>query len=413
MAGKLLAEAGLQVTILEARERIGGRIHTVDNIEYGAEFVHGKLPLTLALLKEAGIKKRKIQGRYLQFNQGKWKEGSDFFANVDLIKQQLMLLQEDMSIADFLKKHFSKKKYAALRRSLTGYIEGYYAGDIEKCSARAFQEELESEDEDQYRPANGYGELMRYLLDCFVKAGGILHVSTVIKTIKWQRGSVEITGGDNQIFTAKKAIITVPLGIWTAKNDEIGAITYAPALPEKVIAAGQMGFGAVIKILLCFKEILTENKVINKQADTALNEMLFALTDEKIKTWWTQSPVKSPLLTGWISGPSAAELIDTDEATILQMALESLSNILQIEKPFLKEKLLWHKVQNWTADPFSRGGYSYSTLHTIQARKILSAPVEQTLFFAGEALYDGPKMGTVEAALESGRKVANQILNLK
>jgi monoamine oxidase len=76
----------------------------------------------------------------------------------------------------------------------------------------------------------------------------------------------------------------------------------------------------------------------------------------------------------------------------------------------LKGNLLSSKIFNWTMDPYTRGSYSYSTLHTGKARKVLMEPVDNTLFFAGEALYDGTEMGTVEAALTSGRDVAFKII---
>ena len=135
-----------------------------------------------------------------------------------------------------------------------------------------------------------------------------------------------------------------------------------------------------------------------------------AITDLPIPTWWTQLPEKSTLLTGWLSGPKAAALKDESDDAILLKALESVSAILNISSADLKEKLQWWKVFNWTNDPYTRGSYSYSTLHTNEARKVLSAPVENTLFFAGEALYEGPEMGTVEAALVSGTNAAEQVL---
>ena len=413
IAAKLLSAAGYKVTILEARDRIGGRIHTVDNVEYGAEFIHGKLPLTLSLLKEAGIKKSKIKGSYLQFTNGKWKQDNGGFEHADLLIKQLKLLKEDMSISTFLATHFSANKFAKLRESLTSYIEGYYSGDITKSSAKAFIEEFNSEDEDQYKPANGYVELMQYLLGSLKKTGGKIHLSTVVKEIKWRKDFVEIVDENNKSYSAKKVIATIPLGVWTANKRAKGAINFLPTIPEKIQAAKQLGFGAVIKILLKFKTVLTEDHVILKKASVGLNEVLFAFSEESIPTWWTQLPLKSSLLTGWLSGPQAVKLKGSKDDVLKEMALQSLAKILQTDKNILKENLEWSKVCNWTADPFTRGSYSYSTLHTTEARKILSTPIEQTLFFAGEALYDGHEMGTVEAALTTGKEVANQIINLK
>ena len=68
------------------------------------------------------------------------------------------------------------------------------------------------------------------------------------------------------------------------------------------------------------------------------------------------------------------------------------------------------RVVNWSADEYSRGAYAYKTLNTSSAIKTFSAPVDNTIFFAGEGLYDGAEMGTVEAALASGREAAEKIL---
>ncbi len=75
----------------------------------------------------------------------------------------------------------------------------------------------------------------------------------------------------------------------------------------------------------------------------------------------------------------------------------------------LKEKITGSQVINWVTDPFSRGAYSYGTVKGTDAIKFLSKPVESTIFFAGEAFYDGTLMGTVEAALDSGLKTAKKI----
>jgi monoamine oxidase len=95
---------------------------------------------------------------------------------------------------------------------------------------------------------------------------------------------------------------------------------------------------------------------------------------------------------------------------LLQLALESLSNIFKLSVEELKAKLIAWNVANWTAEPFTRGSYSYDTVDAPSARKLLNQPVENTLFFAGEYLYDGPAMGTVEAALTSGLNVAERML---
>ncbi len=72
--------------------------------------------------------------------------------------------------------------------------------------------------------------------------------------------------------------------------------------------------------------------------------------------------------------------------------------------------MLTSHVFNWVADPFTLGAYAYSTIETKKAFKIFMKPIDHTLFFAGEAIYDGPETGTVEAALTSGLRSFNEVL---
>lgn len=416
MAAKLLSGAGLTVCILEARERLGGRIYTFNDpfsnaTEGGAEFIHGNLEVTLELLKEAGIEKQELQGETWQVVNGNLTRESEFFRDAETMIERLKEIKEDISIGQFLEKYFSDDKFEGMRRSLTSYVEGYYSGDISKTSAKSFLQEWMSEDEQQYRPVGGYGKMIQYLADRCEKAQTIFQLSTIVKEIRWSKGQVEVTNETGQSYAANKVIVTVPLGVWTADENTKGSIRYSPALPLKMQAAKQLGFGSVTKVLLRFNDNFYQKQLIKKQGGPDLSGLHMALTDEPIPTWWTQFPLRSSLLTGWLSGPAAANIRNEDDEAVLLKALNSLAAIFNVDVNILKENLQWWEVFNWTKDPFTRGSYSYSTLDTAVARKVLMEPVEDTLFFAGEALYEGTEMGTVEAALTSGRDVALKIIN--
>ncbi|MDQ6812159.1 MAG: FAD-dependent oxidoreductase [Bacteroidota bacterium] len=414
MAAKKLLGAGLNVCILEARNRLGGRIQTfsidaVDGYEGGAEFIHGDLEATMQILAEAGLEKHPLTGETWQVANGKWSQENEFFAYANEVTEKLKLVEDDISIATFINKYFADEKYETLRKSLTSYIEGYYSGEIAMTSAKAFLQEWQSEDDQQYRPAGGYGKMIQYLRDSCAKAGADIKLETVVKTIRWTKGEVEVIDEIGHRYTAKRVIITVPLGVWTAEEHAKGAIQFIPELPAKKEAAKQMGFGAVIKVLLKFEENFYYDELLNRSGKH-LSTLHMAITDNPIPTWWTQYPAPSTLLTGWLSGPKAAEIKDHDDTIILAESLRSLQKMFGINKHRLQEKLQWFKIFNWTIDPYTRGSYSYSTLDTYVARRLLAEPCEDTLFFAGEALYDGPEMGTVEAALTSGAEVAAAIL---
>jgi len=416
MAAKMLAEAGFKVIVLEGRDRIGGRIHTISltekerYLEGGAEFIHGNLDVTLNLLEEAGIAKHELNGEMYQVKNGQWNQEDAFFANAEIVIQHLKALKEDISIAEFANQYFSGDQYQSLRESLASYIEGYYSGKTGRISAKAFLKEWLSEDDQQYRPVGGYGKLMDYLKESCLKAGAIIWLSTAVKEIRWKKGSVEIVDERQNKFTVSKALITVPLGVWIAEKTRRSCIRYFPALAEKEEAAKKMGFGSVIKVLLEFEEIFWEEDSIKKTANVETSQVQMFFSKQVIPTWWTQLPERLPVLTGWLSGPQAEKLKDEKDDILLDHALQSLATIFNIDKVVLKKQLRSGRVFNWTRDPFTLGSYSYSTLETSEARKILMEPVQNTLFFAGEALYDGPEMGTVEAALTSGQRVAEEII---
>lgn len=415
MAAKKLTDAGQKVCVLEARDRIGGRIYTLHNkafehpAEAGPEYIHGNLKVTIGLLKEAGMEYEETDGDMWQVINGKWKRELDFNGYQELLITRLKELNENISIAEFLDRYFAEEKYASLRGSLTSYIEGYYAGNIQQTSALAFFKEWSAEDEQQYRPKSGYGKMIQYLADKSIEGGALIQLSTVVKEIRWLKDQVEVIDDTHHSYIASKVIVTVPLGVWLAEEDSKGVITYSPVLTPKQEAAKQIGFGSAIKILLLFKEPFWEELSLEQQPEVDLKRTGFIITDQQIPTWWTQLPQRSSLLTGWVAGLKALQLKDADNDTILQESLDALSAIFNISTACLQQKLLSSNIFNWTADPFTKGAYAFSTTGTEEARKILMQPVEGTLFFAGEAFYDGNEMGTVEAALTSGIRVAKEV----
>lgn len=407
MAAKILCKAKKSVCILEGRDRIGGRVHTFFKtgfskpIETGGEFIHGNLDLTINLLKEAGIKYHKTGGELWQVKNNKLIKRADFIVHADQLMKKLKELDHDMSVAELLK-YFTDEKYTAMKRSLQQYMEGYDAADINYASALALKEEWEKGDDDQYKIEGGYGPLLEYIKNICLQNGCSIHLNVIAKKIKWKDGEVEIITGENKSVVANKVIITAPLPFLTGEQNEAG-ISFDPLLPAVNEAAKQIGYGGVIKIVLEFTHAIWET------GESNVRDLLFLFSEEKIPTWWTQLPDKTPILTGWLAGPKSNALEDQDDESILQQALLSLSDIFAIDMQTLQQNLKGSHVHNWNKDPFSLGAYSYNSITTAAAKKILSTPVSDTLFFAGEAL-DKNSNATVDAALHSGKDVAENIL---
>ena len=413
MAAYKLSAKYKNVIVLEARDRIGGRIHTIENsrrdniVELGAEFVHGDLPVTLNLLKEAGIAYGQAGGAMVRYKDGRFTKDEHFIEDWDLLIKKLDELKEDTTLYVFLQQYFNEDRYKALRDSVIRFVSGYDTADQRRASCFALRKEWENEDDGaQHRVDTGYCTMIDYMANKVQSNGGKIHLNSIVKQIDWRAGDVKVITGNGVLYSAEKLVIALPLGILQADKKERAAVTFHPAIHEQSRAINDIGFGAIIKILLEFDAPFWE------QYDDNLKGMAFLFSDEEIPTWWTQAPNHSPLLTGWLGGPPAEDKKDMTDEELLQIAFTSLSHIFKLSVDELKSRLSAWNVVNWTADPFTLGSYSYDKVASHQAKAILNKPVEYTLFFAGEYLYEGAAIGTVEAALSSGEAVAGMILDL-
>jgi monoamine oxidase len=381
-----LTAHGIGVTVLEARNRPGGRIHTIHDsdfsfpVEGGAEFVHGDLPETLRLLAEAGIPLIPAGGQMFRSIGGKWQTEFERIPHWNELMSAMASLTEDLSLATFLETRFPGEPYAGLRNSARGFAEGYDLADIRTASTMMLFREWTREEGAQHRVEGGYGRLIDYLA-----AGIPIHTGVEVRDITWSPGSVTIAG-----YAGNAALITVPLGVWPY-------LRFSPELPDYAHAAAALGFGSVIRVLLEFNKPFWDK------------QMGFLLSDQAIPTWWTQAPTSLPLLTGWLPGSKAKPLEGRPSGDILATALSSLEGIFGF-KPVPKAR----RVEDWSQDPYARGAYSFPTVGEDAPRRLLNTPVDNTLYFAGEALYEGDHTpGTVEAALVSGLAAAERIVDTR
>ncbi|KAA9327666.1 FAD-dependent oxidoreductase [Hymenobacter busanensis] len=416
MAARHLSQAGRRVRVLEARHRLGGRIHTFTDAgfrqptEAGAEFLHGDAPLTEALLRETGQPWHDTGGTSYELLAGQLREAEEFMEDLPLLLDKLHALSHDMPLAEFLATHLPEDHYAALREQVTRFAEGFDAADAQCASAFALRDEWsEGGAEDSPRPLGGYGPVVAHLAKQCEAAGATIRLATVVEAVRWQRGHVEIACTGGETFRAAQVLVTVPLGVLQAPAGSPGAVRFEPELPEMRAAVAAMGFGPVIKVLLEFQADFWTAAV--PEVSRPMPNLGFLFSDAAVPTWWTQLPDARPLLTGWLGGPAADRLRHTPDADVLALALASLSQLFGTGEAFLRAQLQAHRVVNWGADAFARGAYAYATVETPAARRVLAQPIEHTLFFAGEAVHDGPNMGTVEAALASGLAAAEHMLS--
>ncbi|MGK4567933.1 flavin monoamine oxidase family protein [Flavobacterium sp. 3HN19-14] len=398
MAANLLEKKGVEVVILEALDRIGGRIHThiptgfSGFIEGGAEFIHGNLPLTLQLMKKAKLPVVPATGEMLKYENGRlskhFGQGKAWTAFYEILEN----LKKDCTLEFMLQQHFSEKAYSKFRKEVREMAQGLDLADTNLVSALGLKKEWLSE-EPQYRPQTGYASLLEFLHNDAVSENYKLRLNSKVNTIQWRKGNVEVVT-ETESFNAHAVIISTSLGSHH-RND----ILFEPELPQTAFF-DKIGFGEVTKILLEFRFAFWEEK---------MPEMGFLFTGNGF-TFWTQLSMRKPLLTGWLGNDYAAASDDIPDNELVEAALKELQIIFA--ELHIKELLQASVVFRYTKKSFEGGGYSWLKPESKSAIRELNKGIDNTIFFAGEALHPGAETGTVEAALQSGRYVARKILTL-
>jgi monoamine oxidase len=201
-----------------------------------------------------------------------------------------------------------------------------------------------------------------------------------------------------------------------ARND----FRFEPELPrDKLHALDHLVMGKVLRVTLCFREApwRTENlhaSLLDKNVPPTQNlsniSFLFS-HDDYFPTWWTQMPEHLPIITGWSPAHCAERMAGMTHGRVIDKAIESLANLLGLEKAHLNSQLNAAYLHNWDTDPFSRGAYSYVKVGGEGCQATLTSPIANTLFFAGEHTDTTGHNGTVHGAIASGQRAAREILS--
>ena len=310
-----------------------------------------------------------------------------------------MELKTDMPVAEFLERHFADRQYSRLRQEIRRMVEGYDAADASRASTFALRDELTGRALGRHgRVAGGYGALIAFLVSECRSLGVSIHLGAAVTVIEEHRGGIAVRGHDGALLEADTAILTVPLPL-------LHDIELPQAAREQAAATADIGFGNVVKILLRF--------ATSWWADCGgrdLADLLFLFSDAVVPTWWTQYPASYSVLTGWFAGPKADTVAQHTESELVDMGLTSLAEIFDLTMDRMRRDLVASQAINWGNDPFARGAYCFATPKTRQAQSALRKSDSGRVLFSGEALYSGPDMGTIEAALASGLETAQAIL---
>ncbi|MGA8594757.1 MAG: NAD(P)/FAD-dependent oxidoreductase [Bryobacteraceae bacterium] len=410
-AASELSSAGKSVLLIEARNRTGGRIltefterHPDLAIELGAEFIHGCHPTLYEFSRNEGIELSEVSGTSYRQSDGRLLSLDNAAEGFWDVLNSPDLARQDIAFSEFIQNASISDRN---KMWTTWFVEGFNGAFADRISTKALYHQQQAEDridgENSWRIDSGYISLVM-IYERRVRQSAQLLLDTTIRAIDWGRGSVRVNAisREGQISAnSKAAIITVPLGVLLGKSPE-AAIAFSPE-PEIYRDLRLLDPGWAMRLSLVFSEPVW--------ADAAPGASFIFSPSDRFPTWWTRPSTSGHLLTGWNGGPKAAALAGLNKDELVDAAFITLSALLGRDAADLKSKLESAHYHDWHNDPYSAGSYSYVTAGGFDFAQRASQPVEDTLWFAGEAMASDGYWGTVHGAIESGRRAASDLLH--
>jgi len=402
-AGRALQDAGQDVLILEARDRIGGRVWTDRTfanipIENGAEWVHGHTAASWKYVTEAGlsaIRVNKFRG-YLFEHLGRLKPYEELRAVPGF--ERIINLEEheigeidpaapDKSVKAWIDSLGLPQEWIPLAYMLVAHP---YFAEPDEIGVADLSREVRAHHAgyDNFRLRDGYDQMFTHM------ARGLdVRLGAPVTRVRWgKRGAAVLAGGDE--ITADKVIITVPLSL--LQQNVIAFNPILPAWKTNAIHALRMGWGmkAQLKFSSPFWDVAC-GRVISTAA---------------APVWWSPTfgrPEAEAVMIGFIGGDRAKRLYAMPEAQAIEVMLDDLCRLFQTDAP--RKTIQTGRIIRWADDEWARGGYSFVPTGAYDSRAELARAVDGVLHFAGEATVTASNPATVHGAIESGWRAAAEI----
>jgi monoamine oxidase len=402
-SARLLTDAGYKPLILEARNRIGGRIYTDTTfadfpLELGAEFIHGSQTVTQDLVRQAHLNTIPV----VRMDNLWWAEdetparprhllSSKVRENIARLLddyQQLAgtSLSEDVSLAQYLQSLGYKSLGTAdvlLAQTCCASIDSLSCYDLIR------EMQVDQAGHGEARIIEGYTRLFDWYAQNLE-----VRFNQCVNEIQWNSEGVTVIC-DGERYTVQTCIVTVPVSV-LQKN-----IRFTPSLPDdKQHAIHDFRMEAATKLVYRFREQFWSD------------ELTFMAHERLTARWWTPDygRGKTPILCTYVTANRARELDAMPEDAALAIGLEELSLLLGKPLAAIKELCVGSKRVSWASDPYALGGYAHVPIGKSNCRPLLARPEGDVLFFAGEATAYDTNPQTVHGAIESGWRAARECL---
>ncbi len=403
-----LRRAGLDVVVLEARDRVGGRMHSLfepspHGLELGAQMIHGSRAPTWNLVREFGIETRPFVESYEGARV--WRPQDGFqkpdFARTAAVRARVegafeKYRGQDVTLAVF----FDQLKLSKEEQDAVGGLAHSWSAEPDEMSLRAAIEDeaaWEAYMDENFQVVAGYTTLAQKMANSI---GESLQLSSLVREVAWGRGEVTVSyerEGRTEKLQARRAVVTLPIGVL-----QTGQPVFTPALPAwKRRSIESLRMGRVVVAHLLFDDWFWR--------PNEAEGLTWSIDGGRVSFWDPHPPgTGMPALQSWITGRAAQEVSDLGPEAGMQRVLS------WIEAAFpnsgVRRRLEWSSLRDWVRDPYSLGSYSFNLPGSRGQREVLATPIEEALYFAGEATAAPPHYQTVHGAHTSGLRAAREIL---
>lgn len=401
-AARKLHDAGKDVMIIEARDRVGGRIHTNYDFadtptEFGAEFIHGESAVTHDLVRQAGLHTIPVD----RYGKLRWAQYSrpalpmadlpaDLRATITGLFMHYRSLPDrppaaDMSLAEYLRERGWNEDALKIADVLLAQT---YCATIYSLSCADLIREMKADHagKEEFRIKEGYGELLKW----YSRDLNIL-LNTSVRDVNYGETGVTIVT-TREDYRARRCIVTVPVSILAR-----GAIRFNPPLStEKQEAIGAFRTEPATKLIYRFHEPVWDS------------ELTFMAHTGLAARWWTPGYGRDgvAVIACFATAEKAQILDEQEENRALTWGLTELNWLLGTGERDLRKAAIDSRRVSWGFDAFARGGYAHLPPGEAHARVELARPESDKLFFAGEATAYDSNPQTVHGAIESGWRAA-------